>query len=270
MEQLSAAEGCVPQGKAAALKALQLDPDLGEANTPLAAVLWLYDWQWQEAQKEFKRTLELNPTYPTANHWHAEYVMIMGRHAEAIAQMKKSQALDPLSLIINAAIGWAHYMARRYDEALEQLLQTFELDPSFPVTHWVLGLVYRTTGRNELAIAEGEKGVSLSGGSPLIRASLAHSYGKAGRAKEALQILDDLTKLAKCKYVAPHFFAGIHIGLGENDRAIEHLEKSYEEHSHWLIYLHIDPSMDDLRNHPRFQELLRRVGLPAQSDAIPT
>jgi TolB-like protein/tetratricopeptide (TPR) repeat protein len=257
-----------PSGKAAALTALQFDPDLGEAHTALAAVLWLYDWPWQEAQKEFKRGLELNPTYPTANHWHAEYVMTMGRQLEAIARMKKSQTLDPLSLIINVAIGWANYMARRYDEALEQLLQTVELDPNYPVTYWILGLLYRATGRYELAITEGEKGANLSGGSPVMRAALAHSYGKAGRTKEALQILDDLTKLAEHKYVASHFFAGIHIGLGENDRAAEYLEKSYEEHSHWLIYLPIDPSMDDLRKDPRFQNLSRRVGLPAQADAI--
>src|SRR5579862_3868891 len=252
-----------PKAKAAALTALQFDPDLGEAHTPLAAVLWLHDWHWPEAEKEFKRSLELNPAYPTANHWHAEYVMTMGRHAEAIAQMKNSQTLDPLSLIINVAIGWAHYMARRYDEALAQLLQTVDLDPNYPVTYWILGLVYRTTGRYDLAITEGEKGVKLSGGSPMVRASLAHSYGKAGRTKEARQILDDLTSVAKCKYVAPHFFAGIHIGLGENDLALDCLEKSYEEHSHWLIYLHIDPTMDDLRSEPRFQDLLKRVGLPA-------
>src|ERR1700690_704721 len=98
-----------------------------------------------------------------------------------------------------------------------------------------------------------------------MRAALAHSYGKAGRREEALQILGELTELAKQKYVAPHFFVGIHIGLGDNERAIEYLEKSYEEHSHWLIYLHMDPRMDDLRNEPRFQELLKRVGLPAPS-----
>ena len=259
-----------PKGKAAAWKALQLDPDLGEAHTPLAAVLWLHDWEWREAEKEFQRSLELNPTYPTANHWHAEYLMTMGRHAVAIARMKQSQALDPLSLIINVAIGWAYYMARRYDEALEQLLQAVELDPNYPVTYWILGLLHRATGHYELAITEGERGARLSGGSPLMRAALAHSYGKAGRAKEALQILDDLTKLANNKYVAPHFFAGIHLGLGGNDRAIEYLEKSYAEHSHWLIYLHIDPSMDDLRNTPGFQDLLRRVGLPGPSDAIST
>lgn len=258
-----------PKGKAAAMTALQLDPSLGEAHTPLAAALWLYDWQWQEAQTEFKRSLELNPTYPTANHWHAEYVMTMGRQVEAIAKMKNSQELDPLSLIINVAIGWASYMARRYDDAIEQLLRTVELDPNYPVTYWILGLLYRITGRYELAVTAGEKGVNLSGGSPLMRAALAHTYGMSGRAKEALQVLDDLTKLAKHKYVAPHFLTGIHIGLGENECAIECLEKSYEEHSHWLIYLHIDPSMDVLRSNPRFQDLLRRVGLPALATANP-
>jgi eukaryotic-like serine/threonine-protein kinase len=251
-----------PKGKAAALTALKIDPNLGEAHAPLAAVLWLHDWHWQEAEKEFKRSLDLKPTYPTANHWHAEYVMTMGRQVEAIALMKKSQTLDPLSLIINVAIGWANYMDRRYDDALEQLLQTVDLDSNYPVTGWILGLLYRATGRYELAITEGEKGVTLSAGSPLMRAALAHSYAKAGRTKEALQILDDLAKLAEREYVAPHFFAGIHIGLGQNDRALEYLEKSYQEHSHWLIYLHIDPSMDDLRNDSRFQNLLKRVGLP--------
>ena len=256
-----------PKGKAAAMTALRLDPDLGEAHTPLAAALWLHDWQWPEAQKEFKRSLELNPAYPTANHYYAEYFMTMGRHAEAIAKVKNSQELDPLSLIINVAIGWTFYMGRQYDEAIEQLLRTVELDPNYPMTYWILGLLYRTTGRYDLAISAGEKSVELSGGSPLMRAALAHTYGKSGREKEARRVLDDLTELAKHKYVAPHFLAGIHIGLGENDRAIESLEKSWEEHSHWLIYLHLDPSMDDLRNDRRFQDLVRRVGLPAATAA---
>ncbi len=258
-----------PKGKAAAMSALHLDPDLGEAHTPLAAALWLHDWQWQGARTEFKRSLELNPTYPTANHYYAECLMTMGRHEEAIARIKNSQELDPLSLIINVAIGWTFYMGRQYDKAIEHLLRTVELDPNYPMTYWILGLLYRTTGRYELAVTAGEKSVTTSGGSPLMRAALAHTYGKSGREKEARQVLDDLTELAKHKYVAPHFFAGIHIGLGENDRAIEYLEKSWEEHCHWLIYLHLDPSVDDLRSDPRFQDLLKRVGLPALTAAIP-
>jgi eukaryotic-like serine/threonine-protein kinase len=257
------------KGKMAAIAALRLDLDLGEPHTPLSAVLWLHDWQWQEAQTEFKRSLALNPAHATANHWYAEYLMTMGHHAEAIVRMKSSQELDPLSLIISVAIGWAFYMARRYDDAIEQLRRTVEFDPNYPVTYWILGLLLRKLGHYELAIAEGEKGVKLSGGSPLMSAALAQTFATAGRKKKAIRILDDLAKLTKQKYVAPYFFAGIHIGLGEDDHAIEYLEKSYEEHSHWLIYLHIDPSMDGLRSNPRFQNLLRRVGLPLRQ-AIPT
>jgi len=259
-----------PKGKAAAMSALEIAPDLGEAHTALAAVLWLHDWQWLEAQKEFQRSLELNPCYPTANHYYAECLMTMGRNAEALTGMKKSLELDPLSLIINVAIGWTYYHGRQYDEAVAQLLRTVELDPNYPMTYWILGLLYRDTAQYDLAISAGEKGVNLSGGSPLMRAALAQTFATAGAAQEAIRILDDLQKLAKERYVAPHFFAGIYVGLGDHDRAIEYLEKSCAEHCHWLIYLHIDPSMDDLRNDPRFQELLRRVGLPAPPDAFAT
>jgi eukaryotic-like serine/threonine-protein kinase len=251
-----------PQAKMAAMRALRLDPDLGEARAPLAAVLWLHEWQWNQAQAEFQRSLALNPSYPTANHWFAEYVMTMGRQAEAIDKMKTSQELDPLSLIISVAIGWANYMARRYDDAIEQLRRTVELEPHYPVTYWILGVLLRKMGQFEQAIAEGEKGVKLSGGSPLMSAALAQTLATAGERAEAIKILDDLTNLAKQKYVSPYFFAGIHVGLGEHDPAIEFLEQSYNERSHWLIYLHIDPSMDPLRSTPRFQDLLGRIGLP--------
>jgi serine/threonine protein kinase/tetratricopeptide (TPR) repeat protein len=255
------------RGKAEAMNALRLDPELAEAHTSFAALLWLHDWQWEKAEAEFKRSLELSPTYPTANHWFAEYVMTMGRHGDAMARIQNSQELDPLSLIINVAVGWAFYFARRYDEAIEQLRRTAELDPNYPVTYWILGLLLRKTGCYELSITEGEKAVKLSSGSPLMCAALAQTLAAAGRREDALQMLDDLTKLARQKYVAPYFLAGVHIGLGESDRAIEYLEKSYEQHSHWLIYLHIDPNMDSLRDDPRFLDLLRRVGLPAVTAA---
>lgn len=251
-----------PKSKAAAISALRLDPHLAEAHTSLAAVSWLYDWQWEEAEKEFKYSLNLCPTYPTASHWYAESVMTMGRYEEALAKMKKSQELDPLSLIINVAAAWALYIGRRYDEAHEQLRRTIELDQNYPVTYWILGLVLRKMGRYDLAISEGEKAVKLSGGSPIMAAALAHTLGKAGRTADAHQILEDLTGLAGRKYIAAYFFAGICIGLGEHDHAIECLERAYDEHSHWLIYLHIDPSVDELRDNQRFQDLLQRVGLP--------
>jgi len=249
-------------GKEAAMKALQLDQELAEAHTSLAAVLWLYDWHWQEAQTEFKRSIQLAPAYPNVNHWFGEYLSTMGRFEEAIAQLEHARELEPLSLIINAAGGWASYFAGHYDDAIKQLERTLELDPNYSVARWILGLVYRKLGRYEAAIAEGEKSVVLSGGSPLMRAAMAQTYGMAGMRKEALEILAGLTSLATQEYIAPYFFAEIQIGLLEKDRALEWLEKAYEENSHWLLYLHIDPSMNTLRGDPRFDNLLDRVGLP--------
>jgi len=257
-----------PKAKMAAIRALRLDPDLGEAHAPLAAVLWLYEWKWQEARAEFRRSLELNPAYPTANHWYSEYLMTMGRLDEVIAGMKKSQELDPLSLIISVAIGWALYMGRRYEESLEQFRRSVELEPNYPMTCWILGLLLRKMGHFEQAIEEGDKGVKLSVGSPVMRAALAQTLATAGRRDQALRILEELTTLAKQKYVSPYFLAGIYVGLGEPDRAMEHLEKAYEDHSHWLMYLHLDPGMDALRSETPFQDLLRRIGLPLQSARV--
>ena len=140
-QQLSAAEEAFPKGKAAAQAALQFDPNLAEAHTPLAAMLWLDDWEWDKAETEFKRSLELSPTYATANHWYAEYTMTMDRHDEAMIRIKKGQDLDPLSLIISVAVGSAPYFARRYDDAVEQLRRTIDLDPNYTVTYWILGHV---------------------------------------------------------------------------------------------------------------------------------
>jgi len=251
-----------PKAKTAAMGALGLDPDLGEARAPLAAVLWLNDWDWPEANAEFERSIALNPAYPTSNHWHAEYLMTIGRHDEAITRMKKSQELDPLSLIIGDAIGWAYYMARRFDESIEQLRRTVELDPHYPVTYWVLGLALRSIGRLEEAIVEAERSVMLSGGSPIMRAALAQTLAMASEQTRAHQILDDLVELSRQRYVSPYFLSGIYLGLGQHDRAMEYLEKAHKERAHWLLYLHIDPSMDGLRSIPRFQELLLRIGLP--------
>ncbi|MGB0012521.1 MAG: protein kinase, partial [Candidatus Sulfotelmatobacter sp.] len=128
-----------PKGKVAAMTALRFDANLAEAHTSFAAILWLYDWRWEEAEAEFKRSLALSPNYATGNHWYAEYVMTMGRQSDAIARIKNGQELDPLSLIINVAVGWAFYHARRYDEAIEQLRRTVELDPNYPITYWILG-----------------------------------------------------------------------------------------------------------------------------------
>jgi serine/threonine protein kinase/Tfp pilus assembly protein PilF len=253
-------------GKEAAMKALQIDADLAEARTSLAALVWLHDWRWAEAQMEFKRSLELAPAYPTARHWYAEYLMTMGRLDEAIAEVEHSRELDPLSLIINAAVGWVFYHARRYDEAIDQLQKTLELDTNYCVAHWILGLVYRKLGRYDEALAAGEKSVVTSGGATIMRAALAQTNGEMGRTKEALELLESLTALAKREYVAPYFLAGIHAGMGENGKALEWLKRAYEENSHWLIYLQLDPGMDSIRGESAFEVLVKRVGVGAPRD----
>jgi len=250
------------RAKTAAKKALEFEKDLAEGHTSLAGPLWLYDWNWLEAQKEFKRSLELRPTYPTAHHWYAEYLMTMGRLDEALTTIKHAQELDPLSLIINVAIGWVLYYCREYDQAIAQLRKTLELEADYPITRWILGLVYRKMGLYELAIAEGAKAVDSSGGNPLMRATLAWTLASAGNTNEALKILFELADMAKQQYVSPYYLAGIHVGFGEYDRAFEFLEEAYKEKSHWLTYLHIDPSMDTLHDEPRFRSLVGSIGLP--------
>jgi len=247
------------KSKAEAMKALQFDNDLAEAHTSRAASLWLHEWQYGEAQDEFKRALKLGPTYPTAFHWYAEYLMTMGRYEEAVGTIQRSLELDPLSLIINGAVGWILYHGRRYDEAAQQLRKTVELDPNFAVSHWILGLTYRQTGCYRDAITEGRKAAELSGGSPLIRAALAHTYALAGDENEARLILSELVDLAKQSYVSPYFLADVHAGLDEKDAALEYLEAAWKDKSHWLIYLRIDPGMDNLRDDPRLENLIRRV-----------
>jgi tetratricopeptide (TPR) repeat protein len=171
------------------------------------------------------------------------------------------------SLILLSGVTQAH-PATGPTIAHYSVLEQLRSEPNYPVTYWILGLSLGKTSCYEEAITEGEKAVKLPSGSPLMQAALAYNFGNAGRTKDACQTLEHLTELAKKKYGAPYFFAGIYIGLGENDRAIECLEKAYEERSHWLLYLYIDPSMDGLRDNPRFQDLLRRVSLPSLTAAI--
>jgi len=254
-------EDSFPKAKAAAMRALKFGQRLSEVHTSLAAPLWLYDWNWGEAQKEFERSLELHTSYPTASHWYAEYLMTMRRLDEALTMIKNAQELDPLSLIINVASGWMLYYARQYDQAIKQLRKALELEPRYPVTRWIMGLVHRQMCQFEMATAEGERAFDLSGGSPLMGAALAQSYATAGRKDKALKILCDLTERAKQQYVSPYCFAGIHVGLGDNDRALDFLETAYREKSHWLIYLGIDPSMDILNDHPRYRGLCDSIGL---------
>jgi len=251
-----------PRAKGAATKALELDETLAEAHTSLAVIKGEYEWDWLGAEREFKRAIEFNPNYATAHHWYSDYLGVMGRHEEAIAEIKRAQQLDPLSLIINAVAGYRFYWARRYDEAVEQLRKTLEMDPNFAVAHWLLGQTYEQTGEYQSAIAEYQKGRSASGGSVYLVAALGHAYAAAGKRREALKILGELKELSKHTYISPYSTGVIYIALGEKDQALEWLEKAYQERAAGIVILKVDPMLDPLRSDPRFQALLRRMNFP--------
>lgn len=248
-----------PRAKQAALKAVEIDDTLAEAHTSLAFIKYTYDWDWQGAEREFKRAIELNPNHANAHFFYGLYLHVMGRLDEAIAQITRAQELDPLSLIIATNVGRLLYVSRRYDQAIEQLQKTLEMDQGFPQTHICLGLVYQQEGRDKEALAEVQKAVDLSGRRPETLSTLGYVYA-VSRRREAAKILDELKDLSKRTYVSPDWIAIIYAGLGERDQAFVWLEKAYENHE-LPVDLKVDPKWDRLRSDTRFAELLRRVGL---------
>jgi TolB-like protein/Flp pilus assembly protein TadD len=259
----------LPKAKAAALKALELDEELAEAHIPLAVVRAAFDLDLIAAEKEFKRAIELNPNSATAHQWYAEDVCSpLGRHAEAIAEMKRSQELDPLSLAVNFSFGYNLYLARANDAAIAQLQKTLEMDKSQPVAHSYLGRVYVRKRKFAEAMREFESAATLSGGRPFYVAWVGYGYAVSGRSSEAAKILDHLTQLSTTKYVSPYDLAALCAGLGRKDEAVRWLQKAYEERASYFHDVTVEPVFDPIRSDPGFQDLLRRVGLPALT--IPT
>jgi serine/threonine protein kinase/Flp pilus assembly protein TadD len=251
----------LPIAKAAARKALETDDSLAEAHNSLAWTKLAFDWDWTGAEREFKRAIELNPGYAITHHWYAECLAGMGRYAEALAEIRQAQELDPLSLIISSIVGWVLYFDRKNDQAIAEFRKTLELDPNFWVAHWTLGRAYEQKAMFTEAIAEIQKAIDFSGSSPLSLAALGHTYAVSGRRAEAERVLNQLKDSSKQTYISPYGIAAIHAGLGEKDQAFLWLEKAYEERSGWLIWLRAEPGSDPLRSDPRFQDLLRRIGL---------
>ncbi|MDQ3667465.1 MAG: protein kinase [Acidobacteriota bacterium] len=256
------AQDSYPKAKAAARRALEIDDRLAEAHTAMAAVLMNYDWNLPESNREFERAIELNPNYATAHHWYArENLIIMGQFDRALAEMRRAQELDPLSLIINANLGKAYFNARRYDEAIQQLRKTVELDQSFFVAHHYLGSAYAMKGNSSEALAEYQKARQLNPDDPHVVALLARLYAISGEKDEALRTLAQLQSMARERYVADYSIALVYAALGEKDQAFELLEKSYRDHTVDMLTLYYDPLIDNLRSDPRFADLQRRVGL---------
>ncbi|MBA7694837.1 hypothetical protein ES703_103452 [subsurface metagenome] len=250
-----------PQAKRAVERALEIDKALSDAHTVLGTIKFYYDWDWEGAEVEFKRGIELNPNSAVAHDEYSIYLSAVGRVDEAIAEAKRSLELDALLLIANSDLGWHYRVAQQYDEALDHLNKTIELDPDFHMPHWNLGYVYLEMGMLQEAIAALEKAVALSGEHPGVKAGLGLVYAKADRKGEALKILEELKQLSTGRYVSSLRIDHIYIGLGENDLALGWLEKAYEERDATLIWLKVDRTYDSLRSDPRFKALLKKVGL---------
>jgi len=249
-----------PQAKAAAVKALELDSSLGEAHNSLAFCLDGFDWNFEAAGTEFQRAIELNPSYATAHHWYAWHLSLFGRYDEALAEMRKAENLDPLSLIINSDLAELLLIARSYDESIRQSLKVIEMDPDFALAHNQLGQAYLQKHMHEQAVAELQKAVRLSGGSPTCIANLARAYAASGKNSEAASLLSDLKKRSNSTYSNVPEIAVIYAALGDKDQAMNWLEKGYEERFNPGVLLRL--GFDPLRSEPRFKDLLRRIGLP--------
>jgi TolB-like protein/DNA-binding winged helix-turn-helix (wHTH) protein/Tfp pilus assembly protein PilF len=252
-----------PKAKAAALKALELDGELAEAHTSLAYLKFWYDWDWSGAETEFKRALDLNPGYATGHQWYAEFLRLMGRQEEAIAENRKALELDPLSLIINMESGLPYYQERRYDEAIPYYRKTLELDPNFGLAHCVLAWSYEGKGQYPEAIAALEKARQLDDSSAVL-ASLGHVYAVTGRTRDAERIIAQLRERAKTQYVSPYFLSSIYAGLHEDQRALDALDEAYTKHDWVLLWLNVGRTMDPLRSQPRFVNLERRLNFPVR------
>ena len=252
-----------PKAKAAANKALEIDPDIVEAATSMAFASLAFEWNWAEAERWFNRAWELNPSYPTAHQWFAEYQLAMGRLNQAVAAITRAQDLDPLSVSINRQVGWMLCYARKYDSAIEQIRSTLEMDPDNAYLYHDLGLAYIHSNKPMEAITALQRANSLSPDDPEMPAFLAYAYGVAGHQKETQEILDQLREMSTRKYVSPFLFAIVHVARGEKDLAFRFLNRAFEERSNWLIYLNVDPALDVLRPDPRFQDLQIRMKLPS-------
>ena len=249
---------CMPKAEAAARKALALDDTLAEAHASLAGVLYRYQWDWEGAEREFRRSLELDPNDAEGHRAYAVYLMTMRRHEEAVAEARRARELNPLSNIINVELGAALVRAGRYDEGIEQVQRVLEIDPNFARAYVTLAAAYEGQGERPNAVAALEKAASLSGRTG--SAWLGYFYGVSGRQREAGAILAALEERSRKQYVSPQHLAIVHLGLGHKDEAFALLEKTYEERAFEVLGFS-GLLFKQLSDEPRFQDLLRRMRL---------
>lgn len=249
-----------PRAIAAARKALEIDEGLAEAHAALANILH-YNWDWLAAEKEFKRALQLNPNDAQTHRWYCQYLASRGRMQAALAEVERALELDPLSTSTGYLKGFILMLARQYDEAIRQFQSVLEMEPNFLFATWHLGWTYVHHSMPGKGLEMLERATSLSGRSPGILGSLGAAYAMSGRRAEAEKLLSELVGLSKQRYVTPVAMAHISIALGDRDQAFYWLEKACQERSNLLAYTKVTDVLDPLRSDPRFEDLVRRVGL---------
>ena len=254
----------IPPAKAAAQKALQLDPTLAEPHSTLGQILY-YVFDFSQSKKEFERATALDPNDATAHQWFGNGPLIVtGEFDRAIAEGKRAVELDPLSLVINTDLAVGYTMARRYPEAIEQFNKILAMDPGFYYARWTFGLALQCNGQLPEAIAQYKKAAELTD-DPLVLAYLAQGYAKAGQRDEALKLLAQMEELATKRYVGARSFALVHLALGEKEKAIDDLERAYLERSDpFITFIKVNPLFDPLRGDPRFEALLARAFSPGK------
>jgi TolB-like protein/Tfp pilus assembly protein PilF len=253
----------MPKAKAAAARALETDNRLGEAHVSLGYVSYMYDWDWPAAGKHFEQALTLNPAYSRAHTFYPFYLSSLGRSEEALAVAKHALDLDPASPAVSHSLAVQLYLARQFDQAIEQSHKTLELDPNFAISYATLGEVYVSKGMYREGLSTLKKYSALSRGRAMSLALLGHAQARLGERSEALHILEQLEAASKERYTPAVSFAAVYAGLGEKDQAFAWLEKAYGERTSRLGYLKVEPLWDPLRCDPRFANLVRRIGLPA-------
>jgi tetratricopeptide (TPR) repeat protein len=253
------------KANAAATRALNLDESLAEAHTSLAYVKLHYYWDWSETEKELRRAIELNPNYANAHHWYSHYLMTMGRIQESLAESRRALELDPLDPVMNGHLPWHYYYAHQYDQAIEQCRKMLETGASPFGAPFELGRAYEQKTMSKEAVAQLSKAVALQGNMTFALAALGHAYAVSGQRSQALEMLNQLKQMSKERYVSPSDIAMIYAGLGEKDQALTWLERGFSERSWYMVLLKVDPRLAPLHSDPRFQDLVRRVGLPQQA-----
>ncbi|HKP46849.1 MAG TPA: winged helix-turn-helix domain-containing protein [Pyrinomonadaceae bacterium] len=251
-----------PKARAAAQKALSLDDSLAEVHTTMGAISMFYDLDWSAAEREFKRAIELNPNYPESYEVYSYLLSCTGRLDEGIEMAKRGLEVDPLSVALSDDVAGAYYWAHRFDEAIAQSKKSIDLDSNHAAAYLFIGESYELKGNYSEAIAAYQKSISLSERTTNLLGFLGHAYALSGRRNDALKIVAELTNMSHRTFVSPYDLALVYTGLGDNEKAIEQLNRAYTERAGWIVSLKIEPIFDPLRSDPRFIDLEKRMNFP--------